>query len=52
MMWQTILVAIIVLAAALIALRRLISFFAKPASKCKGCSGCAMADFSLPLHRT
>jgi hypothetical protein len=53
-MLQTIVTIIIVLAAAIIALIRLIRFFINPLKKCGGCSqncgGCALEDLKREIE--
>jgi hypothetical protein len=49
MMWQTILVAMIVLAASAFTLTRLVRFFHNPGNKCHGCSGCSLEELKQEI---
>jgi len=50
MMWQTVIVGIIIAAAASFTLARLVKFFANPSHKCDGCSGCSLADLKNEIE--
>jgi hypothetical protein len=44
MMWQFLIVGLIVFSALVLTTIRIFQFFSTPASKCHGCSGCALKE--------
>ncbi|MEI7663386.1 MAG: FeoB-associated Cys-rich membrane protein [Bacteroidota bacterium] len=49
MEWQSIIVGLIILGAAALTALRLYHFFANPAHKCEGCSGCSLSDLKRDI---
>jgi hypothetical protein len=50
-MWELMIVGLIVLSALVLTIIRIVQFFSTPASKCHGCSGCALKEVAQEKKR-